>query len=105
MNRVTIFSTLIVGATIVMSGCAVTPNAGAFYVNQVQPIHATTNTSTCKTGISEKCTSFLGLFATGDCSIENAKANGHITNVTSVDYQRLNILGIFHTGETIVKGN
>ena len=95
----------VVAAAALMSGCAATPGAGAIYANQKSPITATTNAAATKTGVSDKCTSILGLIATGDCSIENAKKNGGITNVSSVDYDRTNILGLIHTGSTIVKGN
>ena len=46
----------------------------------------------------------LGLFADGDASIEKAKANGGIQEVTSVDYHATSMLGIVAEFCTIVRG-
>lgn len=52
-----------------------------------------------------ECESILGLIATGDCSIEAAKRNGGITQVQYVDRKVKNILGVYATYTTIVKGS
>jgi len=100
--------TLILGvaaATLLFSGCAVRPSAGALFTDATVPVTATASTSATKKGVSDKCTSILGLISTGDCSIANAKAHGGIKNVSSVDYKLHNILGIIYTGQTVVTGN
>lgn len=48
--------------------------------------------------------SILGLVAVGDASVEAAKANGHITKTSSVDYEVDNLLGVYGTYCTVVKG-
>ena len=49
--------------------------------------------------------SILGLFSFGNASIDAAKQAGGITSVVSVDFQSLNVLGIYSTFCTVVKGN
>ena len=48
--------------------------------------------------------SILGLLAHGDASVRQAKANGGITEVTSVDHSARNILNIVGEWCTIVRG-
>lgn len=91
-------------AVMLLSGCASHPTMGALYSEIKAPISATANSSGMKTGESDECTSILGLVATGDCSVENAKHNGNITEVSTIDYQSKNLLGIIHKGRTIVTG-
>ena len=56
-----------------------------------------------KTG--EACAStILGWVATGDASIEAAKKDGKITEVSYVDHNVSNILGIYATSCTVVHG-
>ena len=85
-------------------GCAMAraPLTGMWYTNVRAPEGVTAATGT-KTG--EACaTSILGLFATGDASIETAKRAGEITEVSSVDSHSTSILGIFATFCTTVTG-
>ena len=49
--------------------------------------------------------SYLTMIATGDASLETAKANGGITQISHVDHSSKNILGIFGEYCTIVKGS
>ena len=49
--------------------------------------------------------SYLTMVATGDASVQAAKANGGITQVAEVDHSAKNILGIFGEFCTIVKGS
>lgn len=49
--------------------------------------------------------SILSLVATGDASIETAKAKGGIRSVTSVDIEVENILGVVGQYCTVVRGN
>jgi hypothetical protein len=48
--------------------------------------------------------SILGLLARGDASVRAAKANGKITEVSSVDHSARNLLGIVGEWCTIVRG-
>ena len=50
-------------------------------------------------------TSYLGVVALGDSSIDAAKRAGGISTVSSVDVKRKNILGIISTYTTVVRGN
>jgi hypothetical protein len=57
-----------------------------------------------KTG--EACaTSILGIVAFGDGSIEAAKNQGGINDITSVSHEQFSILGLYAKLCTIVKGN
>ncbi len=94
-----------VAATVLMTGCSVSPMAGALYTKQQVPVTTSSNATGSKTGVSDKCVSILGLVAQGDCSIANAKKNGGITKVSSVDFKHTNLLGIINTGRTVVHGN
>lgn len=76
---------------------------GLLYADVSDPV-AVTSAAGSRTG-QATATSYLGLIATGDSSIAAAKANGHITNVSSVDVHRKNILGIISKYTTVVKGN
>ena len=49
-------------------------------------------------------TSVLGLVATGDASIETAKALGGIKDVVSINYEVNNILGVYGTYCIVVQG-
>jgi hypothetical protein len=49
--------------------------------------------------------SLLGLFATGDASIEAAAHAGGINNVTTVDHHTTNILGLYGEFCTIAHGS
>ena len=94
-----------VAASIVsLAGCASTAPIGSLYTGVTLPADATAASGGTKTG-SAVCTSILALIATGDCSIEAAKRAGNISEVTSVDWQVENILGIYGSYTVIVKGN
>ncbi|MDA7818072.1 TRL-like family protein [Sulfurimonas sp.] len=105
MTKKIIIASIATAAALSMSGCAVSPHTGGVIKDQIAPMNATTSTKATKTGRSDECKSILGLVASGDCSVANAKKNGGITNVSSVDFESHNILGVIHTGVTIVKGN
>ena len=49
--------------------------------------------------------SILGLLAHGDASVRQAKLNGQITEVTSVDHSARNLLNIVGEWCTIVRGH
>jgi hypothetical protein len=96
---------LIMGMFLVISGCAAThaPAVGLIYTETKAPMMATTHTNATKEGKAE-CVSILGLIAKGDCSIEAAARAGGITKIATVDYESLNILLIYATMTTVVRG-
>jgi len=104
MKKVLTYAAMAAATAVIFTGCAVHPTVGAIYQNIEAPVTATSSTEGLKTGESDTCTSILGLVATGNCSIENAKANSGITDVSSVDYQITSILSLYSTGKTVIKG-
>ncbi len=87
------------------SGCmtVATPALGIFYTEVKYGDTATTATAASKEG--KACAqSILGWVATGDASVDTAKKNGGITEVSSVDHTAHNILGIVGEWCTVVKG-
>ena len=94
---------IILAATLLLGGCASSMPMGTFYTDLSLPLTATSNSGTAKTGTAG-CKSYLGLVATGDCSIETAKKNGGISKVTNVDWKAHNVLGLFGEYQLIVKG-
>jgi len=95
---------LILGAAVLLAGCAMLVPMGSVYTGVKLPMMATGNRSaSTKTG-EATCTSVLGVVAVGDCSIEAAMKNGGITKVNHVDWDVRNILGIYGTYKVIVSG-
>ena len=91
--------------TLMVTGCAFNPTAGIIYSGTQVPVAATSvGAAQVITGESDTCTSVLGLVATGNCSVESAKANSGITNVSTVDYKVSTILGIVSSGTTVITG-
>jgi hypothetical protein len=83
------------GLLFLFTGCATIYPSGAIYTNVQLPMQVTDNAGTpMKTGTAQ-ATSILGLVATGDASIEAAKKNGNITKVYHVDWDAMNVLGIY----------
>jgi hypothetical protein len=98
-------ASLVLGA--LLSGCASTSSTSAgysvFYTNTVDPITATPAVGASKKGIS--CVhNVLGLAAFGDASIEEAKKQGDIKVVSSVDRDAFRIFIFYGKSCTIVKG-
>lgn len=94
----------IIGAAALLASCATTEPVGVLYTSTTLPVNATMTTAATKTG--QACsTSILMLIATGDSSIAAAKANGGISQVSSVDFSANNVLGIYGEYCTIVHGN
>lgn len=92
-------------ALIALNSCASSVEPmGMIYTDVATPVMANDNVRASKTGKSVS-SSFLGIIATGDSSIEAAKKSAGITNVATVDRQRSHVLGIFGTYTTVVTGN
>ncbi len=85
-------------------GCVYSPTGpGLLYMDVKGPMGPAQGTGTGKQG--RACAStFLALFAVGDASLESAKRNGGISEVTTVDHHSTNILG-FGSFCTIVTGS
>ncbi len=77
-------------------GCAMVtaPVNGGIYTDLKAPVSATSNTESAKVGTGE-CTSILGWFATGDCSISAAMKNGNIAKIHHVDYDAMSVLWLY----------
>jgi hypothetical protein len=93
-----------VGAVGMLMGCATMIPMGGLYTRVKLPMTATSNSgASSKTGEAQ-CISVLSLIAVGDCSIDAAKKNGGITKVNNVDWDTMNILGIYGSYKVIVSG-
>ncbi len=102
------FFTLILLSTLLVfqTGCMTVSGkaAGFLYTDSRHGEEATSNKRGAKTG--KACQkSILGLVATGDASIEMAKENGRIRQISSVDAEVKNYLGLYGTYCTIVRGD
>lgn len=100
-------ATALAGALFALTGCGVGaigsggPN-GVVFTDTTVPLSGNAAGST-KQGTAV-CTGILAVAAFGDCSVEAAARNGGITQVQSVDAKIFNILGLYTTYTTIVKG-
>ena len=101
MKKVFVSTALAISA-LILSSCGA-PVIGAAYTDITVPVTATT-ASGSKVGTATS-TTYLALWAEGDASIEAAKKNGGITNVSSVDTKIKSILGVYTTYTTTVRGN
>ena len=89
-----------------LAGCmgVASPVVGWLYTDAKFGNEVENGPAVTKTG--KACaTSILAMVATGDASLEAAKANGGITEVAAVDHSAKNILGIWGEYCTIVKGS
>ena len=98
----------ILTATLVMSltGCyagVASPVPGFLFAKVKAAQTGSASTGATKSG-KATCESILGLIATGDCSIEAAKANGGLTTVQYSDVEVKNILGVYAEYTTHVRG-
>lgn len=79
---------------------------GLLYASTITPevgTSVTSNPAGKKVGQSA-CTSYLGLIASGDCSVEAAAAAGKITRIHSVARKVENVLGLYAKVTIIVTG-
>ena len=105
MKKNITYAVILLGIMVLLTGCATPFPYGVLYTGIKSPIavgDGSLNYSKIGTSTS---TSFLGLIATGDASIETAKANGDIRTIKYVDYKAENILGIIGTYTTTVYGD
>ncbi len=79
---------------------------GLLYASTVTPevgTSVTSNVAGKKVG-QAVCQTYLGLIASGDCSVEAAAADGKITRIHSVARKVENVLGLFAKVTIIVTG-
>lgn len=103
MNR--LFAAMGIVAVLGLSGCqpVASPLLGIIYNDTKYGDTATTSVAATKEG--KACAStILGLVATGDASIQAAKAAGGVTEVSYVDHTAKSTLGIVGEWCTIVRG-
>ena len=95
----------LLAAVMFFGGClAYTPVIGVVVTAAQGPLTATTFDQSARVGNS--CAySILGMVSWGDASINAAKNAGQIKQVASVDYETLNVLAIFGSFCTVVRGN
>ncbi len=99
------FIVLVLFVAVMLSACATPYPMGMIYTEVKAPVAAGDGgMAYSKVGVS-KCTSVLGLVATGDCSIKAAAAAGNIKTIKYVDYDAKNILGIYGEYTTTVYGD
>lgn len=88
-------------------GCAVgmTPVSGFVYSDVKGPITATSQAdfNANKVGRST-AKSILGIYASGDASIQTAAKNGGITKIHHVDYESRSVLGVIAEVTVVVYG-
>ena len=90
------------GVVLILAGCASYMPAGGLYTEGKMGVQAGSGAAD-KTG--RACmVSILALVATGDASIEAAKAAGGIKEVVTMNYEVKNILGIYGEYCLVVKG-
>lgn len=100
MNKLII---LIVACCFVLAGCATYTPMGVILTETTIGQSANNHVKPFKTGKS--CVvSVFGLFARGKSGINEAKINGNIHHVASVDYEVFNVLGVYGKYCTVVKG-
>lgn len=90
-----------------LTGCATvaTPAIGLLYTDVTAPVAATGHVPEGKLLRGEaSAKSVLGLFATGDASIQAAAKSAGITKIHHVDYHSKKILGFVATFTVIVYG-
>ncbi|MCX7793405.1 MAG: TRL-like family protein [Thermodesulfovibrionales bacterium] len=97
-----IFGIILVIMLVSLSACASYLPVGTLYTGGKMGVQAGSGPET-KTG--KACMqSILGLIAVGDASIDAAKAAGGIKEVTNINYEVQNILGIYGTYCLVVTG-
>ena len=101
MKRLVILGAVVLCA-VMLTGCSTSMPVGVLYTQVDLPVTATTS-SGAKQGTAQ-CTSILSMVATGDCSIEAAKKNGGISEVSSIDWKAMNILGLYGEYKVRVTG-
>jgi len=105
MKKVMVVLSLVCLGGFVLSGCALGPYApGVGYSSIKGPITSTGKATGLKVGTAE-CVNYVGVYASGDASIQAAARNGEIQNVNTVDYEMINYGPFYIKTTTIVTGD
>lgn len=105
MVRLTRLAALLAVAPLFACAYALSPVTSSIYGKVQGPI-AATNVSEAPTKTGRSCSSsILGIIANGDASIDAAKRAGGITTVASVDFESTNVLFVYATFCTVVRGS
>jgi hypothetical protein len=95
---------LVAGAAL-FSGCAMAASpVNGWYADVKWGTEIPSGSPGSKVGMAE-CQTILGLFASGDATVETAARNGGITTVKTVDHHSMNVLGIYSKFTTKVTGD
>jgi TRL-like protein family len=88
-----------------LTGCAAaaSPVTGFWYMDVKGPADITGNAASTKVGRAT-CKSILGIYASGDASIDTAAKSAGITKIHHVDFESYSILGCYATFTTVVYG-
>ena len=89
-----------------LGGCAAGMGAkvpGQLWATVKTPMEGPAAAGDLKQGTAV-CETVLGLVAWGDCSVMAAKRAGGLTSVQYVDQEVKNILGVYATYTTVVRG-
>lgn len=96
----------IAATAVLLTGCAgvATPANGMLF-GSVKWDSAIDNNGVAAKKEGKACaTSLLGLLATGDASVNAAKASAGITKVANVSHDSMNVLGLYAKYCTVVTG-
>lgn len=98
---------MIVLLAVALGGCAtaMSPVTGTMYSNVKAPLTATTSPKEVQRVGRASVRSILGVFASGDASIQTAARNGGITEIHHVDYESQNFFGVLAEFTVVVYGN
>jgi hypothetical protein len=103
MQLTKIFAIVLCAAWLTGCATAAAPTAGMLFTDVQGPVNSNEGSATSAQG--EACAqNFLGLIAQGDASIEAAKENGGVSDVTTVDHKTKSILGLYAQFCTVVYG-
>ncbi len=94
----------VLGSALLLGACAApsTEVGIALFSDTVQPLMVTNNSGATKVG--RTCgKNYLGLFITGDMSVEAAKKDGKITQVASID-KEIKSYALYAEVCTVVRG-
>lgn len=96
----------LLAAPLALAGCAMVASPvgnAAIYTSVRGPVAV--GEASRGTQAGEACAhNILGIVATGDASIAQAKRNGSVSAIESVDHHSTNILGVYSQFCTIVTG-
>lgn len=105
MKRLASIALLLALTLALASSCATSRPRGLLYTDVRTPMNAgkTQEVPPEKVGVAI-LTTYLGMVASGDCSVKAACANGNITEIHSVDWEATSFLGIVSSYRCVVWG-